>query len=436
MSYSENKRHDREDDGDEITKRQTKKARKTPPDWLLLDRCGHPDQSEPDGGGSEKDDDGSPWTASEVMSNGARFQLSLHAQEPPGVTHLLYRATVPADVLTTFAPRDSSHFFLRPTSAKFSLTVKSSNDKAILLETGCAGVTEYLVMDHIDHSPPVVTRLPEIPPCMITHRGVGLMRRGGGGYVVAALKHEREARWSVFFLSSSSANAWRRVPARPAPELGDWFPWEISEVFAYGGRFWWVDLRRGLLSFSPDSLLQEEDDTPVELQFTRLPNVTMEEAKNPRASKDPVQPDRCVTASRGRLRYVEMRARRELPGSLAVEPPPLCDDCRGGIVGSWTLDDSGGAWAKDHALKLADVWRDESYQSMGLPKEVPEYPLVHPFDPNVVHFSVKEGGYRYDHDGHVFTVDLRTKQVKSCASRCHNYYDRKSLEPVFGGSSE
>jgi hypothetical protein len=58
-----------------------------------------------------------------------------------------------------------------------------------------------------------------------------------------------------------------------------------------------------------------------------------------------------------------------------------------------------------HTLKLADVWRDESYVSTGLPRKAPEFPLVDPLDPNVV-IDRREG--------QVFDVDLSTRKVKSC----------------------
>ncbi|OEL32640.1 hypothetical protein BAE44_0006341 [Dichanthelium oligosanthes] len=120
----------------------------------------------------------------------------------------------------------------------------------------------------------------------------------------------------------------------------------------------------------------------------------MEQAKEARLSKYPLTRDRCAAVSGGHLRYVEVRAHGQHRRSKSpVEIPPLCDDCRGGSVTSWVLDDGrSGAWAEkqEHTLKLADVWRDESYRSTGLPKEGPEFPLFHPFDPDVLYFSIHE----------------------------------------------
>uniref|UniRef100_A0A0D3FJ80 DUF1618 domain-containing protein n=1 Tax=Oryza barthii TaxID=65489 RepID=A0A0D3FJ80_9ORYZ len=273
----------------------------------------------------------------------------------------------------------------------------------------CAGGIDYFVMDHLDHSPPAMTRLPEMPPCMWGLRNMGLMRRDGScSYVVAGLERGRsEEGWHVFFLSTST-NIWRRklVCLAPDHELRD-YHLEVSSILTYRGRFWWVDLRHGLLSCSCDSLLLEDDieattQQPLDLDFTPLPNVTMEEAKEARLSEYPLQRDRCVGVSSNGLRYVEV------------------------------LYDHSGAWAEECTLKLADVWRDESYRSTGLPKEVVEFPLIDPFDGNIVYFSINEGKVG---DGREFCVHLGTKQIKACSSSYKGLNDG-ALEPVFTASLE
>lgn len=417
-------KHRVEERGDEIDKRQAKKARKTSADLLLLDRIGYPDESQDDGG--------STWTAPMVTSCAVHFQLSLRPKEPPGVSRMLFKAVVPADILTSYDPNNTANPFIRP-SARFVLIVISSNDKAILLQALCAGGIDYFVMDHLDHSPPAMTCLPEMPPCMWGLRNMGLMRRDGScSYVVAGLERGRsEEGWHVFFLSTST-NIWRRklVCLAPDHELRD-YHWEVSSILTYRGRFWWVDLRRGLLSCSCDSLLLEDDieattQQPLDLDFTLLPNVTMEEAKEARLSEYPLQRDRCVGVSSNGLRYVEVRAHRHrCPSKLPVAPPPLCDDCRAGSITSWVLYDHSGAWAEERTLKFADVWRDESYRSTGLPKEVVEFPLIDPYDGNIVYFSINEGKVG---DGREFCVHLGTKQIKACSSS-YKGLNEGALEP-------
>uniref|UniRef100_A0A0E0NVW5 DUF1618 domain-containing protein n=1 Tax=Oryza rufipogon TaxID=4529 RepID=A0A0E0NVW5_ORYRU len=372
MDGRHQRKHRVEERGDEIDKRQAKKARKTSADLLLLDHIGYQDESQDDGG--------STWTAPMVTSRGVRFQLSLRPKEPPDVSRMLFKAVVPADILTSYDPNNTANPFLRP-SARFVLIVISSNDKAILLQALCA---------------------------------------------VAGLERRRsEEGWHVFFLSTST-NIWRRklVCLAPDHELRD-YHWEVSSILTYRGRFWWVDLRRGLLSCSCDSLLLEDDieattQQPLDLDFTLLPNVTMEEAKEARLSEYPLQRDRCVGISSNGLRYVEVRAHRHrCPSKSPVAPPPLCDDCRADSITSWVLYDHSGAWAEERTLKLADG------------RELPIHgSLIDPFDGNIVYFSINEGKVG---DGREFCVHLRTKQIKACSSSYKGLNDG-ALEPVFTAS--
>nr|ABF96296.1 hypothetical protein LOC_Os03g26720 [Oryza sativa Japonica Group] len=172
-------RHRVEERGDAINKRQAKKARKTSADLLLLDRLGYQDESEDVGS--------STWTAPMATSRGVRFQLSLRPKETPGVSRLLFKAVVPADILTSYDPSNTDSPFIRQSSALFVLIVASSNDKAILLQALCAGGIDYFVMDHLDHSSLAMTRFPDMPPRVWGIRDMGLMRRDGSScsYVVA-----------------------------------------------------------------------------------------------------------------------------------------------------------------------------------------------------------------------------------------------------------
>ncbi|CAL5048298.1 unnamed protein product [Urochloa decumbens] len=441
MSLERRHHVDDDDDGDEIEKRKAKKVRKTPADFLLLDRLGHQNQSDDDGD--------STWTAPSVTSRGVRFQLSLRPEEPPAVSRLLFKAVIPSDILTSYSNLSNAaadaYFLIRPSSTQFDLVVVSSDDKAVLLQASCGGGRDYFVMDHhLDshHSPPALSaRLQEMPPCTRISIRLGLMRRAAAddSYVVAGLETGDKGWWHVSFLSTS-ANVWRRKPVRlAAPELRDWhhLDWDEVDLVACGGRFYWLDLRRGLLSCSCDSLLaaEDDDDEPLGLQFTLLPNVTMKQAREARICNYPLTRDQCVGVSGGHLRYVEVSAHRHRPSSSysPVAPPALCDDCRGGSVTSWVLVDgrSAGAWAKEHTLKFADVWREDSYRSTGLPMEAPEFPLVHPLDPNILYFSIREGK---DVSGREFCVHLGTKQVKSCSSSYKGLNVDVALEPVFAAS--
>uniref|UniRef100_A0A0D9VUM9 DUF1618 domain-containing protein n=1 Tax=Leersia perrieri TaxID=77586 RepID=A0A0D9VUM9_9ORYZ len=141
----------------------------------------------------------------------------------------------------------------------------------------------------------------------------------------------------------------------------------------------------------------------------------MEQAKNFLSDYNyHLQQDQCIAVSGSRLRYVEVRAHRYCARKLRVAPPPLCNDCRAGSVMSWVMDDHSKGWVEEHTVKIADVWRNERYRSVGLPKEVPEFPLIDPFDPNILYFSIHEGK---DDNNNEFCVNLGTNKVKSSSSK-------------------
>lgn len=380
----------------EVNETKTKRLRKMQIEWLLLDGRGH---------SHVREDNIAAWTDTQVTSRGIHFKLFLDKQEPPSVSRLLFMADVPDNILDIA----DIHPFLRPSCSKeFNIRVISSDEKIILLQTLCFG-RDFFVMDNLDDlEPPVLTRLP-LPPTN-NQCGMGIMRRGNG-YVVAELEQVAEA-WHISYFSSSTKLWYQKLVCLP-PDLVDWSYWEIDAVLVCAGMFWWLDLRRGLLSCSCNSLLEENDDQlmPLTLEFTALPNVSMEQAKDARFSDYPRLRDRCVAASGGHMRYVHVHAPRFHPSKSAAAPP-LCDNCRGGSITAWTLDHSSSAWTEDQSVMLADVWKDKSYGSTHLPKEVPEFPRVDPFDANVIYFSLKED---IEGNGREFGINLHSQHVTSCS---------------------
>lgn len=411
----------------EMSERKTKMLRKTGASLILLDRRGRAHVTL---------DGDFRWSNTEITSRGVRFKLSLRAQEPPCTSSLLFKTIIPADIISSCKRVDIADFLVGPLSTEFYLIVMSSHNKAILLKTMCAGgtdifvmeqkVTDYFMMDPIDFLPPALIHLAAMPPCMKCHPGLSLMCHNNS-YVVAALEQGCKEWYISFF--SSSGNSWGRKLVCLPPDLNSWHCWELTVVLVCNGKFWWVDLRRGLLSCTCDHLLQENgtQQQPLTLEFTLLPNISMKMAKEACLSKYPLLRDQCISASGGCLRYVNVRAPRPSLSKSAVAPQLLCDDCRGGCVTCWVLDDDSGAWAEEHMLRLADVWRENSYLSTGLPKEVPEFPLVDPLDPNILYLSIKEGLHD---DGLVFDLNLSTRQVQSCSNSYKGLYNgNDGLEP-------
>ncbi|KAG2553753.1 hypothetical protein PVAP13_9KG619900 [Panicum virgatum] len=82
-------------------------------------------------------------------------------------------------------------------------------------------------------------------------------------------------------------------------------------------------------------------------------------------------------------------------------------DPRGALqVGVWTQPDPDATeWTLEHQVSLPDIWADRSYKAAGLPMKIPVLALIHPKDPAVVYFFLKD---------HLFGVDLRSRSVVEC----------------------
>ncbi|CAO2175220.1 unnamed protein product [Urochloa humidicola] len=61
----------------------------------------------------------------------------------------------------------------------------------------------------------------------------------------------------------------------------------------------------------------------------------------------------------------------------------------------------------DCEVSFFRIWRDQSYIATGLPPERPALVLVHPTNPHMVYFFLKQ---------HLFSVDLKRMMVIDCAS--------------------
>ncbi|GJN38218.1 hypothetical protein PR202_gb27241 [Eleusine coracana subsp. coracana] len=161
--------------------------------------------------------------------------------------------------------------------------------------------------------------------------------------------------------------------------------WCSDRVFSYMGKLWWVDLSQGLLSCDPLS-------TEPQLSFVPFPNLRpTRHLGQHRIRRDPSS-QRCVDLSDGKLRYVVLTTR-----------------CRVPRIRFWTLADveAAGKWTQDYELSCGDIWKDHSFNQIGLPYQVPVFALIHPTDPQMVYFFQR---------GLLFSFDLRRKTVIECFS--------------------
>ncbi|OEL36758.1 hypothetical protein BAE44_0002223, partial [Dichanthelium oligosanthes] len=153
------------------------------------------------------------------------------------------------------------------------------------------------------------------------------------------------------------------------------FPWCSANVLSYKGKLFWVDLLQGLLACDPFA------DKP-ELHFVPLPSVFMLAKGNEQRRREGLTRDRCINLSCGKLRLVVITRRTSRP-----------------VIKLWTLHDlHAGRWTMDNEVPFFHIWNDQSYTATELPMVRPVLVLVHPSNPHVVYFFLKQ---------HLFAVDLK-----------------------------
>ncbi|CAO2202390.1 unnamed protein product [Urochloa humidicola] len=227
-------------------------------------------------------------------------------------------------------------------------------------------------------------RLPDPRPKeTILHQallGVIACPGGGGGYMVAELVPTFGSNKADLRCFASDIGEWiiKRVryplPARPLSPIC---------TLAHHGRLWWVDYTWGILTADPFA------DNPV-LRFVPFPQPCLLEYQEAHGELDRF---RYVGVSSGKLRFVNTyrRGRRgPAPNKVTV----------------WTLPNADATeWTLEHEATFADIWADSTYKATGLPKKVPVLALIHPNNPAVVYFFLKD---------HLFGVDVRARKVVEC----------------------
>ncbi|TVU34371.1 hypothetical protein EJB05_16203 [Eragrostis curvula] len=208
--------------------------------------------------------------------------------------------------------------------------------------------------------------------------------RGAFGHhnlMVAELVLSTGATGATMRCFSTNTGKWSQRSLR-APSMN--FPWSIAHVLHHQGKLWWIDLLLGLLAFHPSA---EEP----ELHFVPLPNCYRILTGSEQGLRKGLSNDRCVNLSRGKLRLVVLTRQTSMPK-----------------IKLWTLvDHEAGKWMLNYEVPIEDIWADQSYETIGLPKERPTLALVHPNKPCVVYFLLK---------GYLFGVDLLAKEVTESAS--------------------
>ncbi|CAO2202387.1 unnamed protein product [Urochloa humidicola] len=236
----------------------------------------------------------------------------------------------------------------------------------------------YFVLDATTGS---AFRLPDPRPKeTILHQAlVGVVANPGGGgrYVVAELVPMLGIEMADLRCFSSDVGEWiiKTVPY-PLP------PRHMSPIctLAHHGRLWWVDYSSVIITADPF------DDDPV-IRFVLFPRPCVLEYNEAPGILDEF---RYVGVSTGKLRFVDTYRRGPVPNKVTV----------------WTLPNADATeWKLEHETTFADIWADDSYKATGLPKKVPVLALIHPHNPAIVYFILKD---------HLFGVDVRARKVVEC----------------------
>ncbi|KAK8451396.1 hypothetical protein SEVIR_6G205900v4 [Setaria viridis] len=236
----------------------------------------------------------------------------------------------------------------------------------------------YFVLDAATGS---AFRLPDPRPQeTIEHQAlVGLVAcpGGGGRYMVAELV-------PMFGRDKASLRCY-------FSDFGEWViksvhyplpPRPLAPIctLAHHGRLWWVDYSWGIITADPFA------DDPV-LRFLPLPRSCL---LGYREAGGVLDMFRYVGVSAGKLRFVNTYRRGGAPNKVTV----------------WTLPDADATeWTLEHEATFADIWADDTYKATGLQKQPPVLALIHPHNPAVVYFLLKD---------HLFGVDVRARKVVEC----------------------
>ncbi|CAN6332759.1 unnamed protein product [Urochloa humidicola] len=214
-------------------------------------------------------------------------------------------------------------------------------------------------------------RLPDIDGTKNTAfcSNIGLLTRSARGkgppdrYAVAELSEDIYAEKRSFVMRRflSQTGEWEKLVDLPSPlPLPLPLPRRMdiySEVLAFAGRLWWVDLSWGAVSADPFS------DRP-ELRFVELPSASVlpvpTTMKERLAAGEVEGVFRRMGVSEGRLRYVELSQKMPF------------------LLSSFVLDEDSNCWTLEHQVELDPF----GWERADAPPEehTPQIGVVHPLN--------------------------------------------------------
>lgn len=138
-------------------------------------------------------------------------------------------------------------------------------------------------------------------------------------------------------------------------------PFEAHVVFSFKGNAVWGDLAQGILYCDCRDLIDGPE--PVNFKHILLPKECRTTYDKYDIDQDPMPVFRNMSCVGDSIWFVIIQPSFDLPGGTKVKV--------------WTLDLlSEEEWSLHRAFSMQSVWKLELFRAMGLPKTVPEFPIL------------------------------------------------------------
>ncbi|GJN31260.1 hypothetical protein PR202_gb19640 [Eleusine coracana subsp. coracana] len=265
-----------------------------------------------------------------------------------------------------------------PPTPPSSTTSASSDDEVDGVLTDDPN-PNYLVLDL---SSATATRVPDTRGVVYNWASLGVIAAPAGapGFMLAAFDHHVGRNEATLTCFSSETGKWvDKDVDNPLPSR----IWNFDDIISHDAKLWWVDAAAGILTCDPFA------DEP-EMVLVPLPEQEDDDDESddhhascyPSTGKELVS--RRVQVSNGKLRCVDMTRARQ-------------DEDRAPTVTMRTLHPVTAEWTIEYEVSFDEIW--------ALPLKAPVLGLIHPENPDVLYFFVKE---------YLFGVDMHAKKVVEC----------------------
>jgi hypothetical protein len=241
---------------------------------------------------------------------------------------------------------------------------------------------DYLVLD-VSSGTATATRVPDLRDDAIVYKwhNLGVIAAPGGapGFMLAEFDHRVGFDEATLTCFSSQTDKWAGKDVdNPLPYCF----WNFDAIISHDAKLWWVDVAAGLLACDPFA------DEP-EMVYVPLPEPEEGEEYDDdhhHASrydysvytKRKLRSRRCVQVSNGKFRCVELsRIRRTKRGAPTVIMHTLADP-------------EAAEWTVEYVVFFDEIWDDDTYKASGLQEKAPVIALIHPENPGVLYFFVKD----------------------------------------------